>query len=212
MPNYQALLRSYGFLPKEGVVAAAQEDKSGYFDGNRTVLLPRMQPADSTFDLMLNDATTLILSTPRAFETPATTDNSLTVTPILLSGEGSYLRPVGSTTLTKQPGDPEGPFPLALEAYRFSDTGDVSRAIIIGSTATLTSEYYYSMTHAQEFIIRTMEYLVDSAASNLHIMARTAVRPGLSADALTLGSTLLVALPLTVLAAALLILYPRRHR
>jgi hypothetical protein len=212
MPNYRALLRSYGFLPLEGVVVAAKEDKSGYFDGNRTVLLPRMQPADSTFDLMLNDATTLILSTPRAFETPATTDNSLTVTPILLSGEGSYLRPVGSTTLTKQPGDPEGPFPLALEAYRFSDTGDVSRAIIIGSTATLTSEYYYSMTHAQEFIIRTMEYLVDSAASNLHIMARTAVRPGLSADALTLGSTLLVALPLTVLAAALLILYPRRHR
>ena len=212
MPNYRALLRSYGFLPMDGVVVAAKEDKSGYFDGNRTVLLPQMQPADSTFDLMLNGATTLIMSTARAFETPASTDNSLTVTPILLSGEGSYLRSVGSTSLSKQPGDPEGPFPLALEAYRFSDTGDVSRAIIIGSTATLTSEYYYSMTHAQEFIIRTMEYLVDSAASNLHIMARTAVRPGLSADALTLGSLLLVALPLGVLAAALFILYPRRHR
>ena len=82
---------------------------------------------------------------------------------------------------------------------------------MIGSTATLTSEYYYSMTHAQEFIIRTMEYLVDSAASNLHIMARAAVRPGLSADALTLGSLLVVAIPLSVLAAALLILSPRRH-
>ena len=68
------------------------------------------------------------------------------------------------------------------------------------------------MTHAQEFIIRTMEYLVDSAASNLHIMARAAVRPGLSADALTLGSLLLVALPLAVLGAAIIILYPRRHR
>ena len=68
------------------------------------------------------------------------------------------------------------------------------------------------MTHAQEFIIRTMEYLEDSAASNLHIMARTAGRPGLSADALTMGSVLLVFLPLTVLGAALLILYPRRHR
>ena len=153
------------------------------------------------------------MSTSRAFETPAATDNSLTVTPMLLSGEGSYLRSVsGSTSLAKQPGDPEGPFPLALEAYRFSDTGDVSRAVILGSSAALTSEYYYSMTHAQEFILRVMEYLTDSAASNLHIMARTAVRPGLSADALTLGSLLLVALPLTVLGAALIILYPRRHR
>ena len=213
MPNYRALLRSYGFLPLEGVVVAAKEDKSGYFEGNRTVLLPQMQPTDVTFDLMMNGAATLIMSTARAFETPATTDNSLTVTPMLLSGEGSYLRSVsGSTTLAKQEGDPEGPFPLALEAYRFSDTGDVSRAVILGSSAALTSEYYYSMTHAQEFILRVMEYLTDSAASNLHIMARTAVRPGLSADALTLGSLLLVALPLTVLGAALVILYPRRHR
>lgn len=212
MPNYRALLRFYGFVPKEGVVVAAKEDKSGYFEGNRTVLLPQMQPTEITLDLLLNNTSTLIFSTPRAFETPDTTDNSLTVTPMLLSGEGSYLRSLSaSTSLTQQPEDEIGPFALALEAYRFSDAGDVSRAVMIGSTATLTSEYYYSMTHAQEFIIRTMEYLVDSAASNLHIMARTAVRPGLSADALTLGSLLLVALPLAVLGAALFTLYPRRH-
>lgn len=213
MPNYQALLRSYGFLPREGVVVAAKEDTSSYFEGNRTVLLPQMEATDITLDLLLNNTTTLLLSTVRAFETPEITDNSLTVTPMLLSGEGSYLRSLsGSTSLSKQAGDPEGPFPLALEAYRFSGTGDVSRAVIIGSTAALTNEYYYTMTHAQEFIIRTMEYLVDSAASNLGIMARAAVRPGLSADALTLGSLLLVALPLSVLAAALIILYPRRYR
>ncbi len=214
MPNYRALLRSYGFLPKEGVVVADKADTTSYFEGNRTVLLPDMQPTDITLDLMLNNTSTLILSTARAFETPESTDNSLTVSPMLLSGEGSYLRSLtsSSTSLSQQPGDETGPFALALEAYRFSDTGDVSRAVIIGSTATLTSEYYYSMTHAQEFIIRTMEYLVDSAASNLEIMARTAVRPALSAEALTLGSMLLVALPLAVLAAALLILYPRRHR
>lgn len=213
MPNYRALLRSYGFLPMEGVVVAAKEDKSGYFEGNRTVLLPRMQPTDVTFDLMMNGATTLIFSTSRAFETPTATDNRLTVTPMLLSGEGSYLRSIsGSTSLARQAGDPEGPFPVAMEAYRFSDTGDVSRAVILGSSGVLTSEYYYAITHAQEFILRMMEYLTDSAASNLHIMARTAVRPGLSADALTLGSLLLVALPLSVLAAALFILYPRRHR
>lgn len=213
MPNYQALLRSYGFIPKDGVVVASKADSTSYFDGNRTALLPEMQPTEITLDLMLNDATTLILSSARAFETPEITDNSLSVSPMLLSGEGSYLRSMSSsfTSLNQQEGDESGPFALALEAYRFSDTGDVSRAVIIGSTGTLTSDYYYSMTHAQEFILRTMEYLVDSAASNLHVMARAAVRPALSAEALSLGSALLVALPLSVLAAALLILYPRRH-
>ncbi len=213
MPNYQALLRSYGFIPKDGVAVASKADSASYFDGNRTALLPEMQPTEITLDLMLNDATTLILSSARAFETPEITDNSLSVSPMLLSGEGSYLRSMSSssTSLNQQEGDESGPFALALEAYRFSDTGDVSRAVIIGSTGTLTSDYYYSMTHAQEFILRTMEYLVDSAASNLHVMARAAVRPALSAEALSLGSALLVALPLAVLAAALLILYPRRH-
>ena len=56
-----------------------------------------------------------------------------------------------------------------------------------------------------------MEYLVDASASTIDIMARAAVRPGLSAEALSMGSMLLVALPLAVLAAALFILYPRRH-
>lgn len=212
MPNYRALLRSYGFLPKEGVVVAAKEDKNTYFEGNRTILLPDMQPTEITLDLMLNGSTTLLMSTARAFETPTDTDASLSVSVMLQSGEGSYLHSLsGSTTsLTKQDGDEEGPFALALEAYRFSDTGDVSRAVILGSTATLTNEYYYSMTHAQEFIIRVMEYLVDSAASNLDIMARAAVRPALSAEALTAGSILLTLLPLAVLGAAIAILYPRR--
>ena len=213
MPNYRALLRAYGFLPLEGVVVADKADAASYFEGNRTVLLPQMQPTDITFDLLLNGTSTLLLSSARAFETPAATDNRLTVTPMLLSGEGSYLHALSSTStsLSKQSGAAEGPFPLALEAYRFSDSGDVSRAVIIGSTATLTSQYFFSVSHAQEFIIRTMEYLVDASASNLGIMARTAVRPGLSADALSLGSMMLVTLPLLVLAAALLILYPRRH-
>ena len=212
MPNYQSLLRAYGFLPKEGMVVAAPEDKSAYFEGNRIVLLPEMQPTDVTFDLMMNGRTTLILSSARAFETPETTDNRLTVTPMLLSGEGSYLLSATAATSLAKPEDAEeGPFALALEAYRFSDTGDVSRAVAISSTAALTSEYYYSISHAQEFIIRTMEYLVDASASTLDIMARAAVRPGLSAEALSMGSMLLVALPLAVLAAALFILYPRRH-
>ena len=172
-----------------------------------------MQPTEITLDMMLNDMTTIIMSTPRAFETPGTTDNNLVVEPLLLSGEDSYLRSLSSlsTSLNRQSGDAEGPFALALAAYRFSDSGDVSRAVILGSSSTLTSDYYYAMTHGQEFIIRIMEYLVESASSNLDIMARAAVRPALSAEALTLGSILLVALPLAVLAAALFILYPRRH-
>ncbi len=214
MPNYQALLRSYGFLPLEGTVVSARGDRDHSFEGNRSMLLPNMQPTEITLNLMLTGLDTLILPTARAFQTPESTDSGLSVTPMLLSGEGSHLRSLTNTsaTLDRADDEAEGPFAVALEAYRFSPTGDVSRAVAIGSTATLTSEYYYAMTHAQEFIIRTMEYLVGGSASNLNIMARSAVRPALSANALTLGCLMLVALPLSVALAAFLILSPRRHR
>ena len=213
MPNYLALLRSYGFIPLDGVVVASKDEPDSYFENNRTVLLPEMEATDVTFDLLMSGMDTLIMSTARAFETPGDTDNSLVVTPMLLSGEGSYLRSLmsTSTSLDRQADDAEGPFVLALEAYRFSDTGDVSRAVMLGSTAMLTSDYYHSMSHGEAFIIRTVEYLADNAASNLDIMARTAIRPALSAEALTLGSIMLVLLPTAVLGAALVILLPRRH-
>ncbi len=213
MPNYTALLRSYGFLPLEGVVIADKNDPDSYYESNRTILLPEMCATDLTLDLLLNGTDTLLMSTARAFETPGQTDGALTVEPLLLSSEGAHLRPLTSTakSLDKQPGDLDGPFTLALQARRFSNTGDVSRAVILGSSVLLTSDYFHAMTHSQEFIIRIMDYLLDSRATDLDIMARPAIRPQLSAESVTLGSMLLVALPLAVLFAAVLILYPRRH-
>lgn len=43
-------------------------------------------------------------------------------------------------------------------------------------------------------------------------MAKTALRPALSTDSLSLGIALVVAVPLTVLVVALAVLLPRRHR
>ncbi len=212
MPNYTALLRSYGFLPMEGVVVASREEKDTYYEGNPTILLPEMLATDVTLDLLLNGTTTLLLSTARAFEMPAGADANLTVEPLLQSSEKAYLKTLTSTStsLLPQADDPTGPFALALQARRFSPTGDVSRAVMLGSTALLTSDYFHAMTHSQEFIIRLMDYLLGSS-TDLNIMARAALRPQLSAESVGLGSAMLVALPLMVLAAALFILYPRRH-
>ena len=213
MPNYQALLRAYGFLPMEGVVVASAQEPDTYYENNRLFLLPEMLSTDVTLDLLSAGSTTLLMATARAFETPGDTDNNLIVSPVLQSGDQSYLRSLtdGSTTLTRQEGDLDGPFTLALQARRAADTGDVSRAFIIGSTTLLTSDQLHAMTHTEEFIIRVVEFLLDSAPVDLGIMAKTAIRPQLSAESITLGSVLLVALPIAVLAAALIILPPRRH-
>ncbi len=212
MPNYQALLRSYGFLPKEGIVVAAAEEPGSYYD-SRIYLIPTMLIGEITADLV-GQADILLLTGARAFETPESTDASLIVTPILSSGTRAYLHDYTSpsASLEQQDGDEMGPFALALEARRITPEGHVSRAMALGCSTLLTSAQVHSMTDAQEFILRTAEFLVDAAPSDLNIMAKAALRPQLSVESAGLGSLLLVALPTAVLCAALIVLLPRRHR
>ena len=212
MPNYSALLRSYGFRPQAGIVIADRNAADTYYNGNQLWLLPEMCSTDLTMDLVASGADHLLLPGARAFEETDEGDRNLTSSVVLRSGETSYRKVLDGETITleKTGSDPEGAFPLALEARRVTAEGYVSRAFIIGCGAALADGQLYSMTDSQQMVIRVMEFLLRLDASDLSIMAKDAARPSLGTGSMNLGSVLLVALPLSVLFAALLILGPRR--
>ena len=64
MPSYLSLLRSYGFVPLDGIVLADRDDTATYYNGNRMYLLPEMCSTDITMDLVGTDRDFLILSVP----------------------------------------------------------------------------------------------------------------------------------------------------
>ena len=136
------------------------------------------------------------------------------MSPVLRSGEGSYLKAIDamSVDLEKKEGDPSGPFALALQARRVTGEGFLSRAFIIGCSGALVNEQVYAMTDIQQFIIRTAEFLLDLEATDLDILAKEAVRPALGTGSIGLGSVLLAALPAAVLLTALLVLLRRRSK
>ena len=214
MPNYTALLRTYGFEPLEGIVAADPADGETYYNGNQVWILPEMCSTDLTISLITAGANHLLLPGARAFAEPEEGDRSLTVAAVLRSGKTSYRKVLTAQTtgIGKEAGDEEGAFPLALEARRVTAEGYVSRAFIIGCSAALADQQLYAMTDSQQFTIRVMEFLLKTDASDLMIAPKEAVRPALGTGSTNLGSVLLVALPLSVLFAALLILGPRRDR
>lgn len=211
MPNYRELMRLYGFIPLDGMVWASAGSTGAYDGVYRYNLYGTLDATEITLDLMLAGLTKLPIAQARAFQTPDDTLSSPMVTAFLYSSEDTYLASIYATTITQPNDAPTGPFALALESYRFSDTGEVSRAVALGSTAILTSEEGHSNAYVREVIVRIADYLVDNDAADLSIAPKVAFRPKLSADALTMGSAMLVALPLAILAAALIILYPRRH-
>ena len=212
MPGYTALLRTYGFLPLDGIVLADRAASETYYNGNRMYLLPEMCSTDITLDMIASGADSLLLPGCRGFEEPDETDRNLIATTLLRSGETSYLKDISSTTLDKSEGDPEGPFALALQSRRITEDGYVSRAAVIGCSGALVNEQVYAMTDIQQFIIRTAEFLLDMEATDLDILAKEAVRPALGTGSVGLGSVLLAALPAAVLLAALLVLLRRRSK
>lgn len=214
MPRYASLLRSYGFLPREGIVIADTGEAATCYDGNPLWLLPEMCSTDLTMDLIGSGASHMLLPGARAFEEPEEGDRNLMTVTVLRSGSTSFLRSLETenSSLERTEGDVTGTFPLALQARRITSSGYISRAFIIGCSAAMADRQLYAMTDSQQLVIRVMEFLLKMDASDLSIMAREAVRPSLGTGSTGLGSVLLVALPLSVLFAALLVLGPRRDR
>lgn len=215
MPNYQALLRSYGFLPKDGLVIASQDEPDSYYSDMRIALIPTMLSTDVTYELVSTGRDTLLMVGSRAFEMPEQSDRNLDVSAVLTTGYKAYLRSLSTgdlNSLEQTDQDELGPFALGLQASRVTTEGYISRAFVLGCSTLLTDSQVHAMTDSQEFILRMAEYLLNTEPTDLGIMAKSALRPQLSVESVTLGSLLLVALPMAVLAAALVVLWPRRNR
>ena len=213
MPNYAALLRSYGFVPKAGIVVASKDEPGTFYNNNRIDLIPEMCSTDITLDLLASNADTLLLTGSGAFETPDDSDRNLIVTEVLKSGEKAYLKimDANTTSMDQTETDETGPFALALQARRITTEGYVSRAFVTGCSTLLTDSQIQSMTDSQSFTIRVAEFLSGQKQVNLDIMPRLAIRPQLSAESTQPGSLVLVALPVAILVLALLILIPRKR-
>ena len=214
MERYTSLMRSYGIVPREGIVCANPAETGSYYQGSRIQLIPEMCPTDMTLDLLAAGMDTLLLPGCRGFETPEEGDRNLITAEVLKSGEGSYLKQItaGTTSMERGSDDPEGPFTLAVQARRVTGGGYVSRAVAVGCSALLTESGIWAMTDSQQLIIRMMEFLLDTEASDLNIMEKNAMRPALSPGSIGLGSILICALPVATLMAALAVLLPRRRR
>jgi len=213
LPNYLSLLNDYGVVPLPGVVVAGQEDTGSYY-GERIYLLPYFNEMDMTGPLISGSMDVLLLAGACAFETPEQTDSALSAATVLKSGPNAYVRDPsdGNVTIDYQEGDVKGELTLAILSGRMHYNGNVSRMFAIGNSTVFTDEYMYQRTYNEAFILQVMGELIPDKTVSLDIMVKSAFHPGLTAGSVSAGIALLVALPLTVLLAAVLVLGPRRNR
>ena len=211
LPNFDALLRGYGFETQEGMVIAHEDSSGSYFE-SRAVLMPYMQNTQATLGMMAAGQTALILAGSIAFREPPPADDRLTTQVVLRSGN-AYLRQLDDQTsgIDIQPGDPSAVFPLALLADKTFENGMHSRAFIIGNSSVFTDSWLQGNTYSGEFLLNIVNYLDPGDPINLVIPPKNAIRPPMTIASPWLVSLVLVSLPATVLVFALVVL-PRRKR
>ncbi len=213
MPNYMALLRSYGIVPMEGVVVAGAQD-SGSFYEEQLNLLPYMNPLDMTLPLINAGMDVLMLPAATAFETPGDPTESLSAATVLKTGPNAYVRSLqdGIVSIEQQAGDISGEISVAVFAHRMFSDGNISRAFAIGNSAMFINEYIYQRTFNEEFILLLLGELLPEKTVSLDIMASTALRPALTVGSQLTGIVLIVLIPMLILIAGLCVLLPRRNR
>lgn len=213
MPNYMALLRSYGIVPMEGVVVAGEQDTGSYYEEPLN-LLPYMTQLDMTLPLINAGMDVLLLPAATAFETPGDATESLSAATVLKTGPHAYVRSLtdGVVSIEQQPGDVSGEISVAVFAHRMFSDGSISRAFAIGNSAMFINEYIYQRTFNEEFILTLLGEMVPDKAVSLDIMASAALRPALTVGSQPIGIALTVAIPMLVIIAGLCVLLPRRNR
>ena len=213
MPNYLALLNSYGVTPIPGVVVAGADDVGSYWQ-EQIYLMPYMEELDMTAQLIDDGMDVLLMPAACAFQVAEETETSLTAVTVLKTGPNAYVRNVsdGNASIDQQEGDISGELTVATFSHRMHANGNVSRLFAVGCSALFTEEYIYQATYAEEFVLMILGQLMPGMSVSLDIMTAAAFRPSLTAGSQAVGVALVVATPLLVIMAALCVLLPRRNR
>lgn len=210
LANFKALYRGYGFVRKPGLVVANAQNTADYY-GSPAMLMPYMQVSEITAALMAANQTTLILTGSVAFEPPAKGDSRL-ISQVVLESGPAYLRNTddGSDSIEWQAGDERGTFPLALISDRAFEDGTHSKAFIIGNSSVFTDTWLHQNTYSSELLLSVIQYLDPGEPIQLAISPKDVIRPSLQSFNPAIIAAVLLLIPLSIVAAALLVLLPRR--
>ena len=213
LPNLYAFYRLYGVQPLPGLVVADESERSDYYS-SPIELTPTLQSVEGVTDGMAQSgADFLILAPARALDLVGTESADLLMYPLLTSGEGSYIRTADgdSIDISRQEGDPEGPFVLAALCDRAFGDGVRSRACFIGNSSMFLNDTLYNLTYSNELLQQALRALMGSSPIDLDILPRAAVRPALAAQGNPVPVILLILPPLLIAILAVAILTPRKY-
>ena len=212
LEHFSALLREFGLGIRSGVVVASGNDRTGYYGDSPVSLLPYMQAAPETQELLANGQDILLMPGTRAITISDDRDISIYAESLLKSGE-AYIRAYedGQETLQRQDGEETGYFDLAVLTRRYDGENTRGTLIAVGNASMFTEEWIYENTYTDAFLRMLLKAAGTQQPVSLDIGVKSAVREGLGLGPLDAAVWAAALLPLLIAVIALAVLLPRRH-
>ncbi|HEY8393021.1 MAG TPA: GldG family protein [Capillibacterium sp.] len=210
-PNFQSLFASYGVTLRRAVVVEGDNERHV---GNPLWLLPQFKKHEITNSLVSGDLE-MLLPVAQVIEETALKKKTVTIEPLLTSTEKAWAKVnLNASTIQREPGDPAGPFNLAVAVTdRAGDGAKESRVILVGNTSFLSGEIVTQVPGNLNFILNCFNWL-DDREENLEIRPKSLYTPRLfiSGTQVVIYTILfVVVIPLICFGSGLVVWLRRRH-
>ncbi len=212
MPYFERILSEFGITPLRGMVLSESDAAEAYYADLPAYLMPRYSVTELTRPLLDQGKSRLIMPGSRAMRVAGS--EQIDSEAFLISGK-AYVRDYVRTapdSAEKQTGDNEGYFALAAHSLRLWNNGKVSHGIVLGNSLMFTDSWLMANTDSGALFLRLLEYISGSAPVQLEIPGKSGVREALDYTSPAMPVILSLLPAGLLIAAAFLILIPRRRR
>lgn len=215
LTNLEALMSRYGVSTADGIVVEGSQNY--YVWGTPYYLLPDLNSHTVTTPLMENGYYVL-LPVAQGLTVSDEVPNNVTVSKLLTTSTSAFSKVAGYdlTTYSKEEGDIDGPFALAVAIEETLDDGLYSNVLWVSSSMLLDDQSNEIVSGGnQDLFLNMLSYLCDSDGSSISIHAKSLDYEYLTMESSTASVLMLFMLgiiPVGYLAVGVYIWFRRKRR
>ncbi len=212
MPRLESYLQEWGIIVQNDLVIEGDANKV-YRTYNQIIVAPDMQPHDITNKLLAQNLS-FFVPNGRSFEISQSAAQGAKVTSLLKTTNNSWGKvnfPVKS--ITQEATDIKGPLNIAVVSEKLYDNFSAARIFALGSIEALGSELLSEASYANgDFILNTFSWMTERK-DQLSIRPKV-ISPEklvITQQQSAIAFYVLLAFPIFILAAGLIVWYRRRY-
>ena len=161
-PNIQALMAAYHVIEQSGIIV--ESDSKLYQSGYPIYLLPRLQAHTITAPLRSGNYRAIMpMASGLKLDAEEQWNAGETITSLLRTSSGSYMKNLNAQTMEKEEGDIDGPFEVAVLVEQETETGQAAK--IVWFTSQFITDYKASSLVSganEDLFLNAVSYLAEN--------------------------------------------------